>query len=129
MKGRKPKPTALKMLAGNPGKRPLPKDEPKVSGIAEKPAWLSEEAAKVWVELAPRTAALGLLSQHDAEQFGVLCTLAAEFREDGSGMNASRVSRLQALFAEFGMGPSARTRISSTPTAVAEDNRKYFGLA
>lgn len=28
MKGRKPKPTQLKVLHGNPGKRPLPKSEP-----------------------------------------------------------------------------------------------------
>lgn len=129
MKGRKPKPTALKVMAGNPGKRPLPKAEPKVTGIAQRPTWLSKDAAKVWDELAPRTAALGLLSQHDAEQFGMLCTLAAEFRDDGIDMTATRVSRLQSLFAEFGMGPSARTRISATPPATAEDNRQFFGLA
>ena len=28
MAGRRPKPTAAKKLAGNPGKRPLPKNEP-----------------------------------------------------------------------------------------------------
>jgi len=29
MAGRKPKPTALKIIEGNPGKRPLNKNEPK----------------------------------------------------------------------------------------------------
>ncbi|MEQ8198694.1 MAG: phage terminase small subunit P27 family, partial [Clostridiaceae bacterium] len=28
-RGRKPKPTAIKVLEGNPGKRPLNKNEPK----------------------------------------------------------------------------------------------------
>ena len=28
MRGRRPKPTALKLIEGNPGKRPLPRDEP-----------------------------------------------------------------------------------------------------
>ena len=33
-RGRKPKPTALKMLEGNPGKRPLNEYEPKHSNYA-----------------------------------------------------------------------------------------------
>lgn len=44
--GRRPKPTARKELAGNPGKRALNKDEPVFTPIkgAEPPAWFEEEA-------------------------------------------------------------------------------------
>ena len=40
--GRPPKPTYLKVLEGNPGKRPLNENEPKPKPSAPKcPAWLS----------------------------------------------------------------------------------------
>lgn len=43
--GRPPKPTARKALAGNPGKRPLNKDEPVFTPIsgADPPEWFAEE--------------------------------------------------------------------------------------
>ena len=46
-RGRKPKPTALKVLEGNPGKRPLNDREPVPPRAALKcPAWLLPEAKK-----------------------------------------------------------------------------------
>ena len=51
-RGRKPKPTALKMLEGNPGGRPLNTKEPKPEKKAPRcPSWLEDEAKKsgsVW---------------------------------------------------------------------------------
>jgi len=48
-RGRKPKPTALKVLEGNPGKRPLNLNEPKPEKKASKcPSWLEPEAKKEW---------------------------------------------------------------------------------
>ena len=45
--GPKPKPTAIKILEGNPGKRPLNLNEPKPLQIApECPDWLLDEAKK-----------------------------------------------------------------------------------
>ena len=43
--GRRPKPTARKALAGNPGKRALNKDEPVFTPIkgVEPPEWFAEE--------------------------------------------------------------------------------------
>ena len=48
-RGRKPKPTAVKMLEGNPGKRGLNAGEPKPEKKAHRcPAWLEAEAKKAW---------------------------------------------------------------------------------
>ena len=48
-RGRKPIPTALKRLAGNPGKRPLTAREPKTERKAPKcPRTLDAEARKEW---------------------------------------------------------------------------------
>ena len=47
MAGRKPKPTRLKIIQGNPGKRPLNKNEPQPERrLMRAPSHLSEEAKK-----------------------------------------------------------------------------------
>ena len=55
--GRKPTPTALKVLRGNPGHRPLNQDEPEpdvYSVIPSPPEWagLSEKATELWNDVA-----------------------------------------------------------------------------
>jgi phage terminase small subunit len=51
MRGRKPKPNALKVLAGNPGKRPI-KEELAVAGdVPDCPDHLDERAQKEWKRL------------------------------------------------------------------------------
>ena len=127
MRGRKRKPTVLKILAGKPGHRPLPKDEPMPPGRAERPKWLNKDAIKVWEDLAPGGYALGLLTSRDGEAFGMLCTLASEFRLDAAGMSANRISRLDALMQRFGMDPGSRTRISVKKPDEGSDETRFFG--
>ena len=51
-RGRKPKPTAMKELEGNPGKHPLNTSEPKPNKKAPAcPKWLEPEAKKEWRRL------------------------------------------------------------------------------
>ena len=53
MAGRKTKPTAIKKLEGNPGKRKLNTKEPvPVKGMPTCPEWLLPEAKKEWDRLA-----------------------------------------------------------------------------
>src|SRR4051812_46827508 len=112
MRGPKPKPTVMKKLAGNPGKRALPKNEPKFTGTAVRPAWLTVAARAVWEDLYPVYSKAGLVTEGDAEAFGMMCSLASEFRADAQKMSANRISRLDALMQRFGMDPGSRTRIS-----------------
>lgn len=73
-RGRKPKPTHLKVLEGNPGKRPLPQNEPKPKPIAPKaPAWLDPAAKKLWKHLGPQLELLGLLTAVDGAAFEAAC--------------------------------------------------------
>jgi phage terminase small subunit len=52
-RGRPPKPTALKVLEGNPGKRPLNQNEPKPEKKAPNcPSWLLPDAKKEWRRLS-----------------------------------------------------------------------------
>ncbi len=49
MRGRKPKPTALKNLHGHPGKRRPNPNEPKPEGdLREPPSWLTESQRQGW---------------------------------------------------------------------------------
>jgi P27 family predicted phage terminase small subunit len=69
MKGRKPKPTHLKLLAGNPGHRPLNEAEPKPKGdLAEAPAWMTDAQRAIWAE-AISHAPPGLLKKLDGSVF------------------------------------------------------------
>jgi P27 family predicted phage terminase small subunit len=65
MRGRRPKPTHLKELEGNPGKRPLNKREPKPEGdLYAAPEWMSESQREGWA-YAITHAPYGLLKQLD----------------------------------------------------------------
>ncbi|HEV8445460.1 MAG TPA: P27 family phage terminase small subunit [Gemmatimonadaceae bacterium] len=76
--GRRPQPTALKVLRGNPGKRKLNPDEPTPPpGDVVKPLTLSTPAAAVWDRLAPMAIAMRTLTSVDGTAFGMLCEVQA----------------------------------------------------
>jgi P27 family predicted phage terminase small subunit len=80
-RGRPPKPTRLKILTGNPGKRPLNAEEPHPSAaIPVCPAWLDSDAVDKWDALAPELARLGLLTIIDGDALAVYCQAYAEFK-------------------------------------------------
>src|SRR5690554_3889293 len=64
--GRKPKPTALKIIAGNPGKRPLPQNEAVVA-LAEPtpPPFLCDDAKVEWGRVCSQLYAAGLMTEID----------------------------------------------------------------
>jgi phage terminase small subunit len=113
--GRIPKPTALKEITGNPGTRPLNKQEPRPEGEAEKPKFLKGRASKIWDEYAPALTKLGILTSIDAHQFAAYCALASEFEKDTKAMTASRIAQMRALASSFGMDSSSRSRLSISP--------------
>lgn len=139
LRGPAPKPTALKIAAGNPGKRRLNTAEPvPAAGIAEPPEWLGSEARKVWFQLVPRLARSGLARSLDDIALGRYCTLLSRWLaakalceqkgedyvvKDRHGRpvrsvefpHARRVRllhpALMQLEREFGLTPASRTRI------------------
>ena len=76
MAGRKPKPTALKVLEGDRGKgrRPLNEHEPiPPRGGVKCPSWLLPEAKKEWKRLAASLEAMGVLTMADLTAFAGYC--------------------------------------------------------
>ena len=133
-RGRKPKPTALKVLEGNPGKRPLNKNEPKLEKKAPKcPSWLEPEAKKEWRRMSKILEELGILTEIDASAFSGYCQAYARWKEaeefltkhgtifktpSGYIQQVPQVSIAQTYLkimkdfcSEFGLTPSARSRI------------------
>lgn len=136
--GRKPKPTALKELEGNPGKRKLNTRESKPEkGIPTCPDWLLPEAKREWTRLAENLGKLGVLTKIDRSVFAAYCQSYARWKEaqehidrEGSTFetdkgyqqqtpwvgiaNTNQKLMLQAA-SEFGLTPSSRSRIVVDP--------------
>ena len=133
-RGRKPKPTALKVLEGNPGKRPLNDREPVPPKATLKcPAWLLPDAKKEWKRLAPALEAMGVLTMADLTAFAGYCQAYARWREaedfitqhgsifktpSGYVQQVPQVSIaqqnlkiMQSFCSEFGLTPATRARI------------------
>jgi P27 family predicted phage terminase small subunit len=132
VKGRKPKPPALRLVTGNPGKRPI-KATPRPTGQAVQPAGLSPSAAAEWRRLAARLAVLGLLTPADRAFFAAYCEAVAtwcqaneKLREHGAlvldangrpiknpwlRVRADAAAELRQFGAEFGLSPVSRARV------------------
>jgi len=143
------KPTKLRELQGNPGKRPLPKGEPRpgVTGrVPSAPRWLGEEARREWRRIAPLLHRAGLLTEVDGVALGMMCEALAVYHQAKEAMgdeglivvsdkgnsyqhpalgimNSARTDVLR-WAREFGMTPAARSRIS-----VAGDGAGEMSLA
>jgi P27 family predicted phage terminase small subunit len=145
-RGPAPKPTALKLLEGNPGKQKLNRGEPMPDSpatIPKPPKRLLPEAKKEWKRLAPAMVALGLLTEVDTSAFAELCQnyayyLAAdkailemgtqgpiEMQKAPSGyMQQHPLLSLRKQYyetwrkglADFGLTPASRARISLEDT-------------
>jgi P27 family predicted phage terminase small subunit len=82
MAGRPPKPTALKIVEGNRGKRATNKQEPDPTYLQDltAPSWMPPAARIVWDEVAPALAATKLLTEIDVMALSKLCVAEAQYR-------------------------------------------------
>jgi P27 family predicted phage terminase small subunit len=132
-RGRKPKPTAKKRLAGNPGKRRLNKREPKIAISADMKIDVIGEGAKTFSDrYKPILTEAKILTDADAATFELMAghySIAVDALKQlqKSGLTLLSVMGLKkhpltqifrdnsmafrAYAAEFGMTPSARSRL------------------
>lgn len=133
--GRPPKPTAIKKLQGNPGKRAALKGEPKPSvpeRVPTAPRTLSPDARREWRRLAGELHGRGLLTGLDTVALSALCETIVTWKDakakvrrsgavglspNGYPIQHPMVSianqaekRLRGWLSEFGMTPAARLR-------------------
>jgi len=159
MPGPKKEPTALKKLKNNPGKRALPKNEPKPKiRIPTAPAHLSPSAKTEWKRICKELFNLGLLSGADRAALAAYCqcysrwkTAETKLTQAGKkkgavgggllektsngnliqsplvGIANTAMRDMMRYAAEFGMTPSARTRIEASPLTDDEPEDEFFG--
>jgi P27 family predicted phage terminase small subunit len=136
MRGRKPKPTHLKAITGNPGKHPLNPHEPRPGiSVPECPPELSEAAKREWQRLVGELASLNLLTNFDRAALAAYCGAYALWAEATEAIQkfgvmvksptgfpiqspyvsiANRQAEIMLrISAEFGFTPAARGRISA----------------
>jgi P27 family predicted phage terminase small subunit len=83
-RGPAPKPTALRLIQGNPGRLPLnPKEpEPAIATLSlEPPKWLTKTALEAWHRLLPDLIAVNILTKVDVDVFAAYCATYARWRE------------------------------------------------
>ena len=156
MKGRKPKPTQLKLVGGNAGKRKLNTREPKPRrAIPSPPAHLSRDALVVWVRVSEILDRMGVLTEADViglericETYVEVVELQADIAKHGRyqvvrtkaggamarklpavEMLADADRRLRAWIVEFGQTPSARSRVHAEDDGSRNEDplARYFG--
>jgi len=149
MRGRKPTPTALKILAGNPGKRPLNSNEPRpAAAVPSCPRHLNTEARREWRRITQELAAVGLLTNLDRGALAAYCVAWARWCEAEQHLNTEgtvsktpngypqqspwlavankSIEQLSKLAAEFGLTPSSRTRLSVTDAGAGDELERFI---
>ncbi len=116
-KGRKKIPTALNILNGNPGKRPINGDEPQPDRTPPAmPAWLTAEAKREWKRVAPELERLGLLTCVDGTALASYCQSYARYikadKEGRVNEACKHLAFVKAFCVEFGLTPSSRGRMT-----------------
>jgi P27 family predicted phage terminase small subunit len=141
MKGRKPLPTALRILRGNPGRHALNVDEPTPPPLAAEPLphELKDAHARAeWQRLAPGLIACGQVTIADrtllvayCQKYGQWLRLEEEvlrrpMTEDAADtIKAIRIANqtlelLMRAAAELGLTPTSRARVTKAATAPAQ---------
>lgn len=80
--GRRPKPTAKKLLAGNPGKRALNQAEPDFELVLniDCPDWMGDQGRMLWQTVAPQLCKERILAATDIQNLEVYCSAYDQFR-------------------------------------------------
>jgi len=156
--GRKPVPTNLRILRGNPTGKPINQNEPKpkIPSSCPKPPLIlkgNKQARKEWNRVAPQLYELGLLSELEVPMLANYCQLWSRLMEVNDRINElqnnpikdeesgivhadhlivtspkgyaqqnaligiynTTAKEMRAIMIEFGMSPSARSRMNIKP--------------
>ena len=156
-RGPRPTPTQLKVLRGNPGCRPLNRNEPSPpsTGITM-PAYLGPVAAARWGELLPMLQAVKVMTQADVEALARYCdtyewwlAVRAKLKADGDtypilndkgevkyvaqrpevSIAHKLAVQMRQLEQDFGLNPSARTslHVEDPKHETDDEDRLMFG--
>ena len=153
-RGPRPEPTIIKMAKGNPGKRPLNKNEPKPAADAiHPPDWVTGKSLDKWNEVVPKLIGMGVMTNADIDTLARYCTMHEQYvkyldqvrrgldvlviRDDSGKVKymqstpaATMMTKLAAsmlrIEQEFGLTPSARSGIGASNAEKPRDELADF---
>ena len=151
-RGRKPKPTLLKMRAGNPGRRPLGNEPQPKLRAPPCPRFLGKTARAEWRRVCPELIEQGILTNLDRAVLVAYCDAwalyveahakVAEFGSVIARLGSGRLTdspyyrqmiaaekAMVSFAAELGMTPSARSRVQVQPRPATSDKTRHFRIA
>jgi len=144
-RGPAPKPTALKVIEGNPSRRPLNSAEPRPSGEAQPPAHLTDEARAIWARIVGSMPP-GLYTVADEPALAAFCGAVALHRQAGRELAADgrllvdgKANPLLRVMAELlrtmatlsgrlGLSPADRTRLCQPNSPGNEPGNRWAAL-
>ena len=134
--GRRPMPTHLKILRGNPGHRALPQNEPQPAPYEappEPPTFLQGYACDEWYRVAEELSRIGLLTVIDVTPLAAYCQAYARWRtaEETIAEMAKRDGVLHGLMLKTRNGTPIQNPLVITAAKAANDMIRYaveFGL-
>lgn len=149
MRGRKPKPRKLKELEGNPGNRPLEPEIPAAPGAPACPDHIQGEARLEWARIIQELEAAGLITKLDRAALAAYCTAwgrwveaETKLRELGPVVKSpsgypivnpflaianKAMEQMMKALVEFGMTPSARSRVHPADAQEADPFADFMG--
>lgn len=156
MAGRRPTPSALKLVTGNPGKRPLNKKEPKPrTRTPVCPPHLDAKGKAVWKKLCAILKRMGVLTEADGLALERLCDCYSDILQcrdlvEQAGRTYTTIdqnsntliksnpavaqlraadAQFKSYLVEFGLTPAARSKVNVDPDDKKKDDPlgSYFG--
>jgi hypothetical protein len=129
--GRKPKPAALKLVTGNPGKREVEQPVDPAAAPAPRmraqplvpPRKLSKAQRSKWDAFIEPA---WWLTEFDVSKAYAWICLQMEFEKSPVTMVAARIAQLRALGSELGFDPASRARMPAADGASKDPADKYF---
>src|SRR5437660_1222687 len=117
MRGRKPKPTVLKLVDGTTPCRINHDEPPTKPGSLAVPGWIASnpKAVEHWNEIAPIAHRMGLLTEDSRFALAELCDEFSIMRS--TKRNGAAKDRYRKLLLEFGFTPCSRSKIRATVQA------------
>ena len=120
--GRKPKATVVKLVTGNPGRRPLNAADPMPTDRPRPPIRMSGRPAALWKRYIAKA---WWLADADSPKAWLWCELQAQAEADPVGFLSARIAQLRALGSELGLDPASRARMG-TPPASNDPAARFF---
>lgn len=157
MKGRKPKPTKLRIIEGNPGRRPLPAVEIPPEPMPPPPDFLDDVGREEWNRKTTMLFRLGVLHGLDSSTLAMWCAtfsravraerMLREIEKNGGDLAGllvkhkhgfamqplirvvnQAVTTLNALAAQFYFSPVSRVKLENSEGGVPRKGSKFDGL-